>query len=581
MEKTNIFFEKVVFSKKVLPLCQSVHVHINNLKRNTYFNRKYNLMKKLFYIAVIALAIIACEKKPVGPDQPDIPDTPDTPEVPVDDTPATFTATFAALTKATFNGTAFQWAASDEIAVFSGTDTKNYKYATTGSGASVTFTGEAPKASSYIAVYPYAAGLSLDGGSFTCDIPTNQVAAAGSCAPEAIVAVASSKTTDLEFKNVGTVVSFKVVADNIQSATITAVGMNDRLSGEAKVTVTDASVKVASTSASEDHVTIGGGLASGEQYNVVIIPGTYIEGLTISFKNDAGKVVTREIARFNAVAGGAVDFGTFTIEEEEWYMSYVLEGDDAVYAFAQAEIEEKEIVRDLTVKNCQIYPIRELKNRVKKVLGTFTMENLQAGGEMYMAMFQFDEGFHSITIKNCEVAMNPAFFTEIPSKKIDGNLIIDNCPKMMLNRTDGSSPGALTEVGGDLIINACDHVNGSTFQNLAKVGGDFILTNNTKTWDLREKQTVALTEIGGNLTVKGNPEFDSTIGFDKLTKIGGNVTFFGPYIPNENNATDLNIKGFCIFKDYYLNGVISQNATVTLGRAEENPIDFDTLQPSN
>ena len=177
--------------------------------------------------------------------------------------------------------------------------------------------------------------------------------------------------------------------------------------------------------------------------------------------------------------------------------------------------------------------------------------------------------------------MNPAFFTEIPSKKIDGNLIIYNCPKMMLNRTDGSSPGALTEVGGDLIINACDHVNGTTFQNLTKVGGNFTLTNNTKSWDLREKQTVALTEIGGNLTVKGNPEFDSTIGFDKLTKIGGNVTFFGPYIPNENNATDLNIKGFCIFKDYYLNGVISKDATVTLGRNEENPIDFDTLQPSN
>ncbi len=538
-------------------------------------------MKKLFYLAAIALAVVACgPEKPDTPDKPDKPDDP-TPVTPVDEGPAEFTATFATLTKAGFNGTALEWAASDEISVFSGTDTKNYQYKTSDKGASATFKGEAPKADSYIAVYPYSADIALESNAFNVEIPTNQVAAAGTCASDAIYAVASSKTTALEFKNVGVIAAFKVEAEGIQSATITAVGMNDRLSGEAKVTVKDGGFKVASTNLSEDHVTIGGGLASGQQYYVVILPGTYIEGLTISFKNEAGKIVTKDIARFDAPAGSMVDFGTFTIGEEEWYMSYVLDGDDEVYAFAQTAVDEKEIVRDLTVKNCQIYPIRELKNRVKKVLGTFTMENLQTGGEIYMAMFQFDEGFHSLTIKNCEVPINPACFNEIPSKKIEGNLIIDNCPKMYLNRTDGSSPGSLTEIGGDLIINACDHVNGSTFEKIAKVGGNFVMTNNTKTWDLREKQTVALTEIGGDLIVKGNPELGSTIGFDKLTKIGGNVTFFGPYIPNQNNAEDLNIKGFCIFKDYYNSGVISKDATVTIGRDEANPIDFSTLEPSN
>ena len=72
-------------------------------------------MKKILSYAAIVLMIIACGEKPT----PDVPDEPEVPDVTVDESPATFNATFAALTKASFNGSALQWTASDEISVFS------------------------------------------------------------------------------------------------------------------------------------------------------------------------------------------------------------------------------------------------------------------------------------------------------------------------------------------------------------------------------------------------------------------------------------------------------------------------------
>ncbi len=528
------------------------------------------MKSKILSFAMIALAMMACKKQPQGGEDP-------TPSG-----PATFTATFAPVSKVSFNGTALAWQASDALSVFSGSDAKNYKYTTKDNGASAKFEGEAPSAASYVAVYPYDESLKAEGGAVKVTIPTDQLAVAGSCAQDAIVTVAGSNSTNLEFRTAGALVKFKVNSNEpVASATLSAVGMNDKLSGEAKVTASANGLKVSSTTASEDHVTVGGGLAKNETYYVVAMPGNYVEGLTINFKNEEGKVVTKEIAKIKLEAGVVADLGIFDIEDGDWLMSYELDGDDAVFAFTNAHdpASPKESVRDLTVKNCMIYCIRELKSRVKEIVGTFTMVNIlpgSPGGQVYMAMFELEGSIHSFCIKDCPESINPAFFPELKSKVIEGNLIIDNCPKMELNRTDGSTPGTVTEVKGDFIINNCDHVNGTTFKNLAKVGGDLIITNNTKSWDLREK-TTDLVEIGGNLVVKGNPEFQSAIGFTKLTKIGGDVTFFAPYIPNEDNPEDLNIKGLKIFKTYLDNGVVSKTAKILIGRDEASPIDVNSL----
>lgn len=532
---------------------------------------------KLLFIAALAIAAVSCNKQPGGGDDPQ------------PTGPATFKATFASVTKVAFNGTELQWQAGDEISVFSGADTKNYKYATTDKGATATFTGEAPSAASYVAVYPYDAELKLESGAVKVQIPTDQVAVAGACAQDAIVVVAGSKTTDLEFKTAGALVSFNVVTGvPVRSATLAAVGMNDKLSGEAKVTVSESGLKVSATSAADDRVTLGGGLTSGQTYYIVAMPGNYVEGLTFNFQNEEGKVVTKEIGKIKFEAGKTVDLGTITIDDGEWYMSYELDGAEAIYEFIAAHEEgtPKEIVRNLTVKNTTIYPVRELKNRIYQVLGTFTMENIQTPtpgtGSVYMAMFEMEGGEHSICVKNCTDEINPAFFAELKSKVIEGDLIFQNCPNSALWYADGSDIGLVEEVKGNLIIEGCHAINGNSFKKLTKVGGDFILRNNKRCYFFKEK-TIPLTEIGGSLEVKGNvdgagnPSFGSVLGFDKLTKLGGNVTFFDQYVPNEDDPSDTSIKGLKIFKTYLDTGVISPNATILIGRDENNPIDVNEL----
>lgn len=284
--------------------------------------------------------------------------------------------------------------------------------------------------------------------------------------------------------------------------------------------------------------------------------------VTLTF-SATGKTLDKT-GKLNAIK---IDYSKF----EDIYPSYVLVGDTEAYAFVNKTVAEKEIVRDITFRDCSIYPVRELKKRVKRVEGTLTIDNTSS---TYIAMFELDESERSICIMNTTAEFNPAFCGEIKNKIVEGNLIFRNCPNTHLNYDDGMSPCAIKEVGGDFIIDGCKDINGTTFKNLTKVGGDLVITNNTRFWDLRQK-TIALTEIGGNLVVKGNESLDSTIGFEHLTKIGGNVTFFGPYIPNQD--ADANIKGFKIFKTYLDNGVISPNATILIGRNEANPIDVNSL----
>ncbi len=277
-----------------------------------------------------------------------------------------------------------------------------------------------------------------------------------------------------------------------------------------------------------------------------------------------GKTLDKS-GKLNAIK---IDYSKF----EDIYPSYVLDGDAAIYAFTGKSVAEKEIVRDITCKNCSIYPVREIKNRVKRIEGTLTIDNCSS---TYIAMFEVEDSERSICIKNCTATgSNPAFCGEIKNKIVEGNLIFQNCPNMNMFNDDGAGPCAIKEVKGDYVMDACININGNAFKNLTRVGGDFVLTNNVRFWDLRQK-TIPLTEIGGNLVVKGNSDLDSTIGFEHLTKIGGNVTFFGPYIPNQD--ADANIKGFKIFKTYLDSGVISPGATILIGRNEASPIDVNSL----
>ena len=102
------------------------------------------------------------------------------------------------------------WQSGDAISIFDGT--ANRKFTTTQSGESVVFTGEAKKADSYYALYPYQENAKLDGNTIKyVTIPNVQEVSSGSFDASANISVAQA-TSDLQlaFKNVGSLVRFSV-----------------------------------------------------------------------------------------------------------------------------------------------------------------------------------------------------------------------------------------------------------------------------------------------------------------------------------------------------------------------------------
>lgn len=197
-----------------------------------------------------ALAVCACTKE--------IPqETETTVDSSVDLVPMTFTATIdntddSDPTKTTLSGLDVMWKAGDRIAIFDNTDaTVAHLFTATSSGATTSFEGTASAtATKFFAVYPYEAAVSCDpadwvNGSTACsgklivNIPEFQEATAGSFDPAANISAAYTTSSDsnLRFRIVASLVSFKVSRDDVLAVTLSG---SKNMSGSLQVNVTTA-----------------------------------------------------------------------------------------------------------------------------------------------------------------------------------------------------------------------------------------------------------------------------------------------------------------------------------------------------
>ncbi|MCQ2142537.1 MAG: hypothetical protein MJY56_00555 [Bacteroidales bacterium] len=114
--------------------------------------------------------------------------------------------------------------------------------------------------------------------------------------------------------------------------------------------------------------------------------------------------------------------------------------------------------------------------------------------------------------------------------KINGDLVFEDCPKIAWNWGAGNCLNQVTEIAGNFIIdNSETALTGTTcLASLKKVGGDLKIMNcNNGFWDL---DGMPLEEIGGNFAYINNSLVNSFKGFLGLTNIGGNLTVKGTAI---------------------------------------------------
>lgn len=266
-------------------------------------------MKKINFMlfAVAAIAAASCAKE-ITPENPQNGNNPEVKLVPM-----TFSAggeKVDAKVALQSDGKTLHWESSDQIKVFDGISNELPAFTTTGSGASVDFTGKVSEnaAGPFYAVYPYQedAALEINGqwNSTTRDIiyaevPAIQTAKAGDLPSDAFIAVAKSDSKDhFKFMSVCGYVKITINdenAENIESITLSG-NNNESIAGKMKIAFKENGdpENTYVSGGMSTTVTLKGSFSNGKDYYFAVRTSSFSKGITLStlYKNGTRKYIS-------------------------------------------------------------------------------------------------------------------------------------------------------------------------------------------------------------------------------------------------------------------------------------------------
>lgn len=265
--------------------------------------------------------------------------------------------------------------------------------------------------------------------------------------------------------------------------------------------------------------------------------------------------------------------------------SYTITSQAQLETFLNAGITD-ETVNNLTITGSDITAetINRLSERVYAVEGTLLLENLtwatdpnteSFSTEKFLSAMVHNYVFDgSIVFRNVTGSINPNGFQVI--HEIKGDLIFENCPKLLFNNWHGFE--SIEKIGGDFqLIASGDFFDGNQFKSLKEVGGDFIVK------DLADGQLyffngMELETIGGDLVLSNIPNLWGMNGFETLTYIGGDVTVtdYGK-MPIKSGIVDgSDCVGLCAIRDLQDNGFLCADAVITISN-DGVLVDYSTI----
>ena len=211
-----------------------------------------------------------------------------------------------------------EWSVGDKIAVSDGKEWYGFEAAEAGYPAR--FTGEAPAADKYLAVYPFTKEYVCDEDGVVVDIPSVQTVSSSVPSPDADCWVGESRGSILQLRNVCGHIVMSLEADDITA--ITFEGINSEvLSGKIKAQINSNGLTATATEESGRSVRIVP--ASGEtfvsgSYCVSIAPATFKRGILLSFDRLGGGRSYRTLPDSINVAGASiVNIGNWDLSAPE------------------------------------------------------------------------------------------------------------------------------------------------------------------------------------------------------------------------------------------------------------------------
>ena len=211
------------------------------------------MRKYILLLGVFCLGLVSCMKE----------------DMPQQDGMVIFSASYndAPATKTVLEGMKPYWTPSDKISVYDG---ENNEFVNTASANSATtkFKGvlNGKGRNYYLAAYPYNEDVTfsfLSKGVYGMVIPTEQTAVSGSYDPAAAYAIAYTEDFNLSFKNVCSLVKFKIISDGVTTVKIRA-NAGENLAGKFNATWADAPKTI--VTAGEKEVTLKGEFKKDQTY---------------------------------------------------------------------------------------------------------------------------------------------------------------------------------------------------------------------------------------------------------------------------------------------------------------------------
>jgi len=177
------------------------------------------------------------------------------------------------------------------------------------------FTGQAPKAEEYFAVYPYAADLALTDGKLNALLPTTQTAVKDGYDMTAGISAARSSEKFFELRNIGALIGFTVADEGIKSVTLTTDG--SAVSGEFELSLLKDGTMVSKVITASNTITLSGDFENDGKYWFVVLPGTF-HNASLQFRKEKA-TATYSIKEAMAVKRSSkTDLGTVVIPESSW-----------------------------------------------------------------------------------------------------------------------------------------------------------------------------------------------------------------------------------------------------------------------
>ena len=230
-------------------------------------------MKKALILLVPALALLASCGDAI--EIPDVSGSGNTPEDVNPDVPLSGDVVFTATIEDLPDGSQAVWAQGESILLSDGASVQTLTNRAA-AGQVAEFPGKVAEGkTAFVAVYPAADGVSIDGTTVSFEIPTSQTAAG----PAYKVAKASG--TQLYFRSLVSVVHFSVGYEGVTKVRFQTTG--GHIAGAVTV---DYAGETPTVSATEDFVEVTGAFQPGETYSFSALPGSYEDITVVAYSGD-------------------------------------------------------------------------------------------------------------------------------------------------------------------------------------------------------------------------------------------------------------------------------------------------------